>query len=366
LAERFGEGQVFMDVDSLDPGVDFVELIETTIETIDVLIAVIGPAWLNATNEDGARRLDDPGDYVRVEIGHALARDIHVVPVLVRGASMPKPHELPEDLRALVRRNALVVTGNEWRAGVERLIATLDKTLASPAEPDPGLPEERLGPRQEPATTPSPPAAAVERAGAANGQGQRIDRSPTRLRPTVVVAALALVLAALAAVAFLLLPGGDNAQDPAGGGNDQALASYVRGIDVQLQNSAKTRGDLVGLINRVTRKAISPDDALAGVSEIIGQRKNLQAGLPPDPPEEFRDVQHVLDSSITASLNADQAAKSWIEAFYGGSEEDAEYWYQQIGVFSDEAGRLKHAFLSQYNKLRRRLLDLPPLQITTY
>ncbi|HEY0999870.1 MAG TPA: hypothetical protein VGD83_09545 [Streptosporangiaceae bacterium] len=68
LADRFGEGRVFMDVDTIEPGVDFAEEISRAVAACQVLVAVVGPAWLTATDKRGRRRLDDPGDFVRLEI----------------------------------------------------------------------------------------------------------------------------------------------------------------------------------------------------------------------------------------------------------------------------------------------------------
>jgi hypothetical protein len=91
LADRFGESQAFIDVDAIEPGVDFAEEIGRAVAACRVLLAVIGPDWLTITDEEGRRRLDDPGDFVRLEIGAALARDVRVIPILVEGAQMPTP-----------------------------------------------------------------------------------------------------------------------------------------------------------------------------------------------------------------------------------------------------------------------------------
>jgi TIR domain len=89
LADRFGEDRVFMDMDKIEPGVDFAEEISQAVAACQVLVAVVGPAWLTATDERGRRRLDDPGDFVRLEIETALTRDVRVIPVLAQGAVMP-------------------------------------------------------------------------------------------------------------------------------------------------------------------------------------------------------------------------------------------------------------------------------------
>ena len=122
LSNHFPSNQIFMDVDSVDLGEDFVKTIEKTVGSCDVLIAVIGKGWLSSCDQEGQRRLDNPEDFVRIEIATALKRDIRVIPVLVDGASMPRSRDLPDDLKSLARRNALQVSHNRFRADFERLI----------------------------------------------------------------------------------------------------------------------------------------------------------------------------------------------------------------------------------------------------
>src|SRR6202044_312660 len=88
LIGRFGEGQVFIDVDAIEPGVDFAEEIFRAVAACKVLLAIIAPDWLPAADERGRRRLDDPDDIVRLEIEAALARRVRVIPILVEGAVM--------------------------------------------------------------------------------------------------------------------------------------------------------------------------------------------------------------------------------------------------------------------------------------
>jgi formylglycine-generating enzyme required for sulfatase activity len=126
LAAKFGEAQIFMDVDHIEPGQDFVEVIEGAVSSCDVLIAVIGRDWITVRGRT-TRRLDDPKDFVRLEIGAALKQDILIIPVLVEGAVMPRVQDLPPDLAELVRRNALDVSDVRWRHDVDRLIKVLDK-----------------------------------------------------------------------------------------------------------------------------------------------------------------------------------------------------------------------------------------------
>jgi TIR domain len=138
LSNHFPSNQIFMDVDSVDLGEDFVKTIEKTVGSCDVLIAVIGKGWLSLCDQEGQRRLDNPEDFVRIEIATALKRDIRVIPVLVDGASMPRSRDLPDDLKALVRRNALELSHNRFRADSERLIdaveGAFEKTTAERRE----------------------------------------------------------------------------------------------------------------------------------------------------------------------------------------------------------------------------------------
>jgi TIR domain len=129
LAERFGEPKVFMDVDAIEPGVNFVERIQSAVATADALVVIIGRSWLTAADADGQQRLDDPRDFVRVEVGTALQRGIRVIPVLVGGAVMPTEEQLPSDLAALSSRHALVASDLDWEAGASRLVRTLEHVL---------------------------------------------------------------------------------------------------------------------------------------------------------------------------------------------------------------------------------------------
>jgi hypothetical protein len=109
LSTEFGQNQIFFDVDSIPPGHDFRAYIGRTVGTCDYVLVIIGKHWLTATNPKGGRRLDSPSDFVRLEIRTALNRKIPVIPVLVDNAAMPKAGQLPEDLRELIYRQAILV-----------------------------------------------------------------------------------------------------------------------------------------------------------------------------------------------------------------------------------------------------------------
>jgi TIR domain len=130
LASRFGSNQVFKDVDSIQLGDDFVEVITSAVGSCDVLLALIGDEWLTITDEHGRRRLDNSDDFVRVEIEAALTREVRVIPILVDGARMPRVDELPDSLAKLVRRQALELSPARFDFDTSRLLKVLDWTLA--------------------------------------------------------------------------------------------------------------------------------------------------------------------------------------------------------------------------------------------
>ena len=130
LARHFGKQHVFMDIDTLQPGLDFGHALDQAVERSDVLLALIGPSWLSAVDAEGHRRLENPDDFVRLEIASALARgDIRVVPVLFGNAAMPRAAMLPEDLKPLARRHAVEISDNRWDYDVRRLIAQLEQVV---------------------------------------------------------------------------------------------------------------------------------------------------------------------------------------------------------------------------------------------
>jgi tetratricopeptide (TPR) repeat protein len=130
LADRFGRRQIFKDVDSIQLGDDFVEVITTAVASCHVLLALIGEQWLTITDEQGRRRLDDPNDFVRLELEAALTRNVRVIPILVAGARMPRPDQLPPSLAKLVRRQALELSPSHFESDTSRLHNVLDKALA--------------------------------------------------------------------------------------------------------------------------------------------------------------------------------------------------------------------------------------------
>lgn len=137
LSAHFGADQVFMDVEGIELGTDFVTAIEKAVGSCKVLIVVIGDEWLSTADAAGRRRLDDPQDFVRLETRVALDREIRVVPVLVGGALMPRAEELPEELKSLARRQAIEISHKQWEASTRELIRALNTMLGQ--RPDAGI-----------------------------------------------------------------------------------------------------------------------------------------------------------------------------------------------------------------------------------
>lgn len=126
LVKEFGDPQCFRDVEDIESGTDFVQAIEKAVGSCEVLIVVIGPDWLHIKDGAGKRRLDDPRDFVRLEIETALQRDVRVIPVLVGGADMPTPEALPPSINRLAYRQATEISDTRWDYDVGRVVATLE------------------------------------------------------------------------------------------------------------------------------------------------------------------------------------------------------------------------------------------------
>jgi len=129
LSRRYTEEHVFRDVE-IPPGADFGEYITGLVDKCNVVLAIIGPRWLDARDREGERRIDDPQDWVRLEIERALARDgVEVIPVLVDGARLPPREELPPSLLGLRRRNAFELSDSRWDYDLDQLGKHLDALL---------------------------------------------------------------------------------------------------------------------------------------------------------------------------------------------------------------------------------------------
>ena len=129
LKQYFNEDQIFVDIDKIEPGVDFTEAIAKSLESCDVMLAIIGPGWQGVNSATNSSRITNPNDWVRLEISTALKRNIRVVPVLVDGAGLPTEEQLPEDLQPLLRRQAYEISNKRWKYDTDELIRFLVKSV---------------------------------------------------------------------------------------------------------------------------------------------------------------------------------------------------------------------------------------------
>ena len=143
LADRLGERfELFMDVD-IAPGLHFGQALTEAVAGCDVMLVLIGRSWLEAVDEDGRRRLEDPRDWVVQEIEAALARDVTVIPVLVDGARMPTPAELPDRLESLGFRQAVNLRHESFPADITTLVTAIEQSVPTGADHRPGAVRDR-------------------------------------------------------------------------------------------------------------------------------------------------------------------------------------------------------------------------------
>lgn len=208
LTRAFGDNSVFMDVTGINPGLDFRKAIDDNVAGCGVLLAMIGATWATITGSSGERRLDDPNDFVRLEIASALARDIAVIPVLVHDAKMPHPDQLPDNLKDLAFRNSVEITHARWNSDVQLLIQALGQYVAASSktssEPVHATVSVQLPPANPPEHEPVPP------------------KSKMPLIAGIAAAAVLLI----AAIAFFALHGANSAAGPnAGATTPPAMAA---------------------------------------------------------------------------------------------------------------------------------------------
>jgi TIR domain-containing protein len=215
LIAHFGEDQVFIDIDQIEPGEDFVEVINRKVGACDIALVAIGPNWLRPIDASGKRRLDDEEDFVRMEIVAALQRNIRVVPVLVGGARMPGRQDLPEALASLSRRNAIELSETRFHADVNRLIEAIEKSFSvreerePPATP-PALPQDPAAarapePESKDLAEPSKSAERAEPKPPAVKSSSRVSAQKLRRPLPLVVGALGLLAIATLLVSIIVL-----------------------------------------------------------------------------------------------------------------------------------------------------------------
>ena len=157
LEQVFGQENIFYDVETLEAGLNFDQSIDKALSESKVLLAMIGPHWIKAADAKGDLRLQKPNDWVRKEISAALKRGLRVIPVLVNGATMPDPADLPEELQELSLKHAQEISSSRWNYDVGVLVNVLEKIIDKKPEPKPQpTPEPRSNPRPYVAPIPQP------------------------------------------------------------------------------------------------------------------------------------------------------------------------------------------------------------------
>ncbi|MDQ3157134.1 MAG: TIR domain-containing protein [Actinomycetota bacterium] len=215
LAERFGPKQVFKDIDSIELGDDFIDVITDAVGSCDVLLALIGRKWLRISGPGRVRRLDEPNDFVRLEIEAALERKVMLIPILVDGATMPRSEELPPSISTLVRRHALELSPNRFRADTDHLLDVMQRTLADMQDESPPA---------ESSSAAAPPEAPPDDRPAAEPRPERPRRS-SRSRWVMAAGALAAAAAIAALVVGIMKAQTDDPRTPAGSPTKKATTS---------------------------------------------------------------------------------------------------------------------------------------------
>ena len=210
LNEAFEPDRLFLDVDSIEPGQDFVEVIEDRVAKSAVLLAVIGQHWIDASDDHGNRRLDSDQDYVRIEIESALKQNTRVIPVLIGDAKMPAAEALPESIRKLARHNAVMLRYERFRDDMAHLVGALKRALGDDVAPTPP-------PQHQPQT------AAVFAAAALPPEASTTSKDFLQRRAPLVACALAFIAVALAAAAYFHF--GDHRSHKDANSGNSALAS---------------------------------------------------------------------------------------------------------------------------------------------
>lgn len=264
LVRAYGENSVFMDVAGISPGFDFRKAIDDNVSSCGVLLAMIGPAWTTIANGAGKRRLDDENDFVRLEIASALRRDIPVIPVLVHEARMPRPDDLPDNLKDLAYRNSVEITHARWNSDVQ----LLTRALAQYVQPAAGSSAETVHaavPVQLPAPNPDPEPPASSVRSAPNRNSSTAAPSLPAAAPVkkshapLFVAAAAVIVLLIAGILFLTFHRSSGANPPIAAAPLSQSAPAVPASDGGPANAmAGTWTNPTGLgTNGVTRLQIS-------------------------------------------------------------------------------------------------------------
>ena len=269
LEELIGKDSVFMDVDSIALGRDFRQVLQERLQACDIMLALIGPNWLDAKDAGGNRRLESPSDFVRQEIGSALKRNIPVTPVLLQGANMPAPDRLPPDLQDLAFRNGFELSHTRWESDVRELVKRLG--LTSPSAVTPNSQEfsrtnavSSASPADSkyarPAAGTHPPASTRPSAGNDSISQSATDSPPRSGRSSVLMIGAGVVIVVIIAVlAWTRLSGNKSSPSP------QQVATTDVATEAKRDSAPQNQ----------TAAPVSFDPIVAGVSQIVLGEKGV-------------------------------------------------------------------------------------------
>ena len=320
LAERLGHESVFFDVDNIPPGLDFVDVLSERVGRCDALVAIIGRHWLTSADTDNRRRLDDPSDFVRIEIEAALGRGVRVIPVLVDGAGMPRAEDLPESLKKLARRQGVEISHTRFDSDVERLTKVLSSIEEEARRADPV--DARTAARERE----SPPAGAVPGEDLASKKEAPLDRNDSgaspapgatgkRLTPLVLAAAAAAVLLALGAL-FVLR---SRPPEPTSPSADLARPSSPATLDPDASPSAPALTP-PGSTANAAKSAI---EVLGPPSKLLGGAPNAAAEAPTSKEDLARELEQQKGALANATQDIDRLTREANAAVQGIRTDDA-------------------------------------------
>src|SRR5262245_9386288 len=221
-----------MDVDSIDPGIDFIDLIDSTLDNSAVVVVIIGPGWLHARDASGADRLGQTDDFVHMEVRRALELDKRVIPVLVDGAHFPAAEELPPDLVSLARRNAFDVSDARFHSDADRLVTSIERVLAAAAA---AAPASTAAASTEP-TTPTVEPVVDE-------PGPQPSPEPGNRRRWALVAAIAGAVLVIAVIVGVIVSSGGGGQESQTSDTTAATEAATEATETAATDTAASGGD---------------------------------------------------------------------------------------------------------------------------
>jgi osmoprotectant transport system substrate-binding protein len=251
LVAKFGRRNMFKDVDDIPAGVNFGAYIQESLQQCAVALVIIGGQWLGALAANGGRRLDDPNDWVRVEIETALSLELTVIPLLIEGASMPTAADLPTSLQQLAQINGLQVRNDpDFARDMDRVIAAVERAFASHSSP--ARISRRAGPLPVPASPPVASPAASPASQIAQPAKEEPSRSVTaRIRrrgPLLSVLATVMLVGVLAALLYWKLPLGASGSPPGRSSGNGPGAGVTLAIGSKQDADGQLLGAMYGLL----------------------------------------------------------------------------------------------------------------------